>query len=303
MTHDYTLTYGTHASPDDGRCAMEWVSHLAGEPHSDAPRCVSPVLRALCISLNDGLADRPRQRLRPYLTRTIGTAEDGLDEARAWLAMDWLVRTYTPAWLRVAGLANAAQRLADRAPIIDDRSLDGALGALEQARREARRARAQAFAGGGMPGRAAGIAGGRTGREAAWACAGAAAWAAARVAIGDQAGDRARASARAAAGDAAAVAVRRVRDDTVCGPATALDARRTALGPTLEALAGSALDLLEQMLPTQVGDHQVGDREPHASHSDRDLQAVFSDLETVQLPGSGRTAPAPRHGRAALTVG
>jgi hypothetical protein len=301
MTQDYTLTYGTHASPDEGRCAMEWVSHLAGEPHSDAPRCVSPVLRALCISLNDGLADRPRQRLRPYLTRTIGTAGDGLDEARAWLAMDWLVRTYTPAWLRVAGLADAAQRLADRAPIIDDRSLDGALGALGQARREARRARVETFAGGGMAGRAAGIAGGRNGREAAWACAGAAAWAAARVALGEQAGDRARAIARAAAGDAAAVAVRRVRDDTVCGPATALDARRTALRPTLEALADSALDLLQRMLPTQVGDRQVGDREPHASHSDRDLQAMLSDLETVQLVVSGRTGAAPRHDGAALT--
>ena len=40
MSSDYTLAYGTHANPEDGRCAMEWVSHLAGEPHSDQPRCV-----------------------------------------------------------------------------------------------------------------------------------------------------------------------------------------------------------------------------------------------------------------------
>ncbi|HUE25944.1 MAG TPA: hypothetical protein VMP89_04150 [Solirubrobacteraceae bacterium] len=46
MGTDYTLAYGTHATPDDGRCAMEWVSYLAGEPHSDHPACVSPVLRA-----------------------------------------------------------------------------------------------------------------------------------------------------------------------------------------------------------------------------------------------------------------
>ena len=99
MSADYTLDYGTHRSPEDGRCAMEWVSHLAGEPHSDQPTCVSPVVRAFCIALNDGLETVPRQRLRPYLTRTIGTAGDGLDEQRAWMAMDWLIRTYTATWL------------------------------------------------------------------------------------------------------------------------------------------------------------------------------------------------------------
>ncbi|MEO8967301.1 MAG: hypothetical protein ABI355_06855 [Solirubrobacteraceae bacterium] len=34
---DYRLEYGTHATAADGRCAMEWVAHLAGEPHSDQP--------------------------------------------------------------------------------------------------------------------------------------------------------------------------------------------------------------------------------------------------------------------------
>ena len=94
MTTDYTLAYGTHATPEDGRCAMEWVSHLAGEPHSDEPACVSPVLRAMCIALNDGLEHEPRQRLRPYLARTIGTADDGLDTERGWMAMDWLIRVF-----------------------------------------------------------------------------------------------------------------------------------------------------------------------------------------------------------------
>ncbi len=88
---------------------MEWVSYLAGEPHSDQPTCVSPVLRAMCIALNDGLDQAPRQRLRPYLTRTIGTAEDGLDTWRGWMAMDWLARAYTPAWLHLAGLTDRAR--------------------------------------------------------------------------------------------------------------------------------------------------------------------------------------------------
>lgn len=55
MSTNYKLAYGTHATPDEGRCAMEGVSYLAGEPHGDQPACVSPVLRAFCTTLNDRL--------------------------------------------------------------------------------------------------------------------------------------------------------------------------------------------------------------------------------------------------------
>ena len=253
MTADYTLSYGTHATPDDGRCAMEWVSYLAGEEHTDSPTCVSPVLRALCISLNDGLPDGPRQRLRPYLARTIGTAGDGLDEQRAWLAMDWLIRTYAPRWLSLVSLDTHGERLAGHERIDGPGPLRAAIEPLEQARAAARRSRATAFATAGNPitGWAAQVKLGRTGREAAWACAGAAVWAAARLGIGEQDGDRARAGARALAGDAAAVAVRRLRDDDVCGRLAGRDALRTALGPTLQSLADSSIELLDRMLPTE----------------------------------------------------
>jgi hypothetical protein len=253
MTSDYTLAYGTHATPEDGRCAMEWVSHLAGEPHSDEPACVSPVLRALCIALNDGLDDEPRQRLRPYLARTIGTADDGLDAERAWMAMDWLIRIYTPAWLRLAGLGSSADALTSLAQVVDEDDLHRALGTLEDARRRARAARAKAFADRG-PARpaawASALTAGLAGREAAWACAGAAAWAGARVAVGDLAGDRSRAAARAAAGDAAAIAVRQARPHGDHPHGGDRAAARATLAPTLEALTESAIGLLERMLPT-----------------------------------------------------
>lgn len=250
MSSDYILSYGTHARPEDGRCAMEWVSHLAGEPHSDEPACVSPVLRAMCIALNDGLEHEPRQRLRPYLARTIGTSEDGLDMDRGWMAMDWLIRTYTPAWLHAAGLEGTAAALAGHAPVTDGDSLRRLLTTLDLARREARAERARVF---GVPhptGWAASLAAGLAGREAAWACAGAAAWAAARLAIGDTAGDRARAAARTTAGDAAAVAVRRSR--ITARPGGAREAARQALEPTLAGLTESVLGLLDRMLPTEV---------------------------------------------------
>src|SRR5579875_2423750 len=249
MSDDYTLSYGTHASPEDGRCAMEWVSHLAGEPHTDDPGCVSPVLRAMCIALNDGLEHGPRQRLRPYLARTIGTIDDGLDTERGWMAMDWLIAVYTPAWLEQGGLLRAAERLVALPRITDGRSLRAALPLLADARREARAARARAFGSPHPAGWASALVAGMAGREAAWACAGAAAWAAARVSVGDAAGDQARAAARAASGDAAAIAVRRSRATAPRGGAR--EAARAALAPTLDWLADSALALLDRMLPTE----------------------------------------------------
>src|SRR3954471_7750366 len=91
----YFLSKGSHATPDAGRCAMEWVAYLAGEPHTDQPACVSPVLKTFCIKFNDVLDDGQRQKLRPYLARTIGTAGDGLDPQRSLMCLDWLIRTYT----------------------------------------------------------------------------------------------------------------------------------------------------------------------------------------------------------------
>jgi hypothetical protein len=229
MSTDYTLAYGTHATALEGRCAMEWVSYLAGEPHSDQPVCVSPVVRAFCIALNDGLEDVPRQRLRLYLSRTIGTAGDGLDEPRGWLAMDWLVRTYAPAWLGCASLDDAAQDLRALEPVLGSSELRAALGALADARRQARAVARHASAG---PLHVGGLVARRRARETAWATAAAAAWSAARIGIGDINGDRARAAAKAAAGDAA------------------ITIERDRLQSTHKRLRGSAFDLLDRMLPT-----------------------------------------------------
>jgi hypothetical protein len=244
MSTDYTLSYGTHATPDQGRCAMEWVSHLAGEPHTDQPECVSPVVRAFCIALNDGLEDGPRQRLRPYLTRTIGTADDGFDHQRAWMAMDWLIRTYTPTWLAAAGLDDAANRLWSLSEVTSADGLPAASDALRFARQQAR----GAWGAGPVTWLATGVAARATAREMAWATAAAAAWAAARSGVGDTAGDRARAAARAAGGDAAASIARAARAGA--GRAAGREVAREALAPTLEELQHSALGLLERMLPT-----------------------------------------------------
>jgi hypothetical protein len=242
MFSDYTLAYGTHPTPEEGRCAMEWVSHLAGETHSDQPRCVSPVLRAVCIALNDGLEDGPRQALRPYLARTIGTSDDGLDPARAWMALDWLIREYAPCWLDAAQLPALAIALRELAPVLDERSLHRALPELEGARGAARLTR-----GSGPWSAARSVA-----RELAWSCAGAAAWAGARLAVGDMAGDRARAATRVLAADAAAIAAQRTLSalPPADGRAAAKDEARAVLAPTVQALQNSVFGLLDRMLPT-----------------------------------------------------
>ncbi len=249
MSTDYTLAFGTHATPEDGRCAMEWVSFLAGEPHSDDPACVSPVLRAYCTTLNDSLEDGPRQLLRPYLARTIGTSADGLDEHRSWMAMDWLIRTYAPAWLSAAGLPGPAQRLAELPPVLDGSALPGALAGLKDARRETRASWSAALGPARAAARAPWAAGRAAARQSAWSSAGAAVWAAARVAVGDLAGDRARAIVREIAGDCAATVARAARTGT--GRAAAREAVCTALSPTLLELRHSAFELLDRMLPTE----------------------------------------------------
>jgi hypothetical protein len=78
----------------------------------DSEPTTSPVIARFLISLNDGLPDEPRQRLKPYEQLVLGTkTTDADEERRAWLCTDWIVRTFAPAWLRKAGLTAEADAL------------------------------------------------------------------------------------------------------------------------------------------------------------------------------------------------
>jgi hypothetical protein len=177
------------------------------------------------IGLNDCLPDDRRQTLRPLLARCIGTAGDGMTERRRYMALDWLIRTYTPAWLSAAGLhaacrppAGVSKRSSTRRPYVRPSlrlslSLNAAWDAAGAAARGA----------------------------AAWAAAGAAAGAAAWAAAGDAAWD--------AAGDAAGAAARG-RSAGRSGGRSAGRSVGTALAPTVAMLQDSAVALFERMLPT-----------------------------------------------------
>ena len=116
-----TLAHGAHGPNDGAMCAMEAAAYIAGEPWSDHPQCVSPVIAAFMRTWNDALPDADRTRLLlPLIPETIGTrTTDADEETRAWRATDWLVRVQTPAWLRLAGLTDHAQALESCARIVD----------------------------------------------------------------------------------------------------------------------------------------------------------------------------------------
>jgi hypothetical protein len=55
---------------------MELASMLAGEPFTDRPRCVDPVIAAFMRAFNDRLDTRAREGLRPYARAVLGTRGD-----------------------------------------------------------------------------------------------------------------------------------------------------------------------------------------------------------------------------------
>lgn len=151
-----TLTLGTgaHDNREDGVCLLEAVAWYAGKSHSDAPPCVSPVLRAFGTRLNDALPGDRQQTLKPLIPRLVGTTGDGQDKARSYMALDWLIRTYTPAWLDLAGLSAEAQALRDLRCIVDMVAAEAAGPVVRAGRENAR---------------AAGDAAWDAARDAAWA--------------------------------------------------------------------------------------------------------------------------------------
>lgn len=210
-----TLAAGDH-NPGDEMCVMEAVAFIAGEEWSDRPECASPVIGAFMRTWNDALDDDHRQDLKRYIPRLVGskgTAEQ--EDLRGWMALDWLVRVHTPAWLRLAGLDEHADRLAGFAEIRPDtvRRVKPALDAALEAARAATAAAED------------------TAMAAAWDTAMAAAGAAERVAAED--------TAMAAAGAAAGVA---------------RAAARAALEPTHHELQQSAHELADRMLAVTEDD-------------------------------------------------
>ncbi|MGH2948261.1 MAG: hypothetical protein ACRDPC_18735, partial [Solirubrobacteraceae bacterium] len=84
------LSQGKHRDPDHGACVMELASMLGGEPFSDRPRCVDPVIAGFLRTYNDGIDDRRRQDLYGLATDVVGTrAVAGVQAERAHMCLRW----------------------------------------------------------------------------------------------------------------------------------------------------------------------------------------------------------------------
>ena len=163
-----TLAKGGHETPDEGLCLLEAVAFLAGERHSDHPVCTSRVLGEMGRGLNDVLPDELRQQLVPLIPGLPGTADDGHDEARSYLALDWLIRTWLPAWLDLSPACwEDAAAVRELGRIVDLASAERAGPVVRQAGQTAAAAGDAAGAAGAAAGDAAGAAG-AVARAAAW---------------------------------------------------------------------------------------------------------------------------------------
>jgi hypothetical protein len=164
---------GKHEAPGMGApikgCVMEIFSFVRGIAWTDSPPCVSGAVAAFMRNWNDHLPDdETRNRLLlPLLPDLADTATTPADEqTRAFLAMDWLLREFAPAWLDlVPALAPHASALRQAREVTSVETLTAASGVAASAATAARAARDAAWA-------------------AAWAAARAAAWDAAWAAAG-----------------------------------------------------------------------------------------------------------------------
>jgi hypothetical protein len=157
------LKHGSHGEQFHGECCLvEKSNRLAycvpifgkryGKPKTfnDDHPSISRVVRAMAIGLNDMTWDSDDARttaLDRFAIAILGTKTTPADEqTRAWMATDWLVRTYTPAWLRLAGLTDEAQAIEGLARITDATLATVAMPPLTAAEAAARAAAARAAA-------------------------------------------------------------------------------------------------------------------------------------------------------------
>ena len=278
-----SLSAGKHAPMSAEMCVMEAAAYIAREPWSDHPQCVSTTVATFLRPWNDALSDERRNELlRPLIPHLIGTrGNEDLERRRALMAIDWLLRHCTPAWLRLAGLTAQADAL-DSFPEITDfgqyLALTPILNAVEK---DAAAARAAAR---DMAWDAALDAASHAARDAAslasWTAAGVAvdatavnasqdaaqdaaqdeeqdeAWAAAMGTARATAMGAAWLTALAAAGPAASHAAQAAARATARAAArtAARDAARDALAPTIANLQQSALALVNRMIDARAGE-------------------------------------------------
>jgi hypothetical protein len=95
------LSKGRHTTPEEGACVMELASMLAGEPFSDHPVSVCPVIGSCLRAYNDWIDDDRRQDLYRYASKVVGTrASQEIQRARAERVTAWAGEVARRRWTR-----------------------------------------------------------------------------------------------------------------------------------------------------------------------------------------------------------
>ena len=107
VTHqNIKLTKGKHSSPDEGACVMELASMLAGEPFSDHPSSVCPVIGSFLRAYNDSIGDERRQDLYAYAAKAVGTrASLEVQRERTERVTAWAIEMQQRRWTRFLPLS------------------------------------------------------------------------------------------------------------------------------------------------------------------------------------------------------
>ncbi len=96
------LSRGKHQSPDQGACVMELASMLAGEPFSDQPASVCPVIGSFLRAYNDSIDDGRRQDLYGYAAKVVGSrAAEQVQQARVRRLTEWGLQQQRRRWTRL----------------------------------------------------------------------------------------------------------------------------------------------------------------------------------------------------------
>jgi len=102
----FTLDRGVHPGFKHGHCATEAADWLTG-----GEACIAVDLRRLLQTLNDRWDTKPRQQLKPYVVRALGTKGDRRSHQRARTGTEWLLHHSLPDWMEQAGCPWCAKAL------------------------------------------------------------------------------------------------------------------------------------------------------------------------------------------------
>ena len=135
----FPLRRGAHDRRDDGMCAMEMVAWLAGEAHSDEPRCACPVIASYVRALNyllpdDGARTRLLRPLVPKFVNTRGNAQD--ERRRGFVVLDGTLRQLLPHALRALRRGHEAEVFANAPRVVDEASAMFALALVDRFARD-----------------------------------------------------------------------------------------------------------------------------------------------------------------------